>query len=50
MPGGEGGRKEAMSLLKEGVYLEELSLKIVEQGSDKILPTVDLEMEGISVS
>ena len=42
--------EETMCLLKESVNLVELSMKIVQAGSEKILPTVDLEVEGNSVS
>ena len=42
--------EETMGLLKESVSLVELSMTIVQAGSEKILPTVDLEVEGNSVS
>lgn len=41
--------EETMVMLKEGISLVDLNMKIVEEGSDKILPTVDLDVEGVSV-
>ena len=39
-----------MTMLKEEIGLADLSMKILEEGNEKVLPTVDLEVEGASVS
>jgi len=38
-----------LGVFKEGVGLADLQMNIIEEGSDKILPTVDLKLEGDSV-
>jgi len=39
-----------MTMLKEEIGLADLGMKILEEGSEKVLPTVDLDVEGTSVS
>jgi len=42
--------EDTMTMLKEEIGLADLLMKVLEEGSEKVLPTVDLEVEGVSVS
>ena len=42
--------EDTMTMLREEIGLADLDMKILEEGSEKVLPTVDLEVEGVSVS
>jgi len=42
--------EDTMTMLREEIGLADILMKILEEGSEKVLPTVDLEVEGVSVS
>eukprot|EP00092_Neocalanus_flemingeri_P021920 GFUD01023777.1.p1 GENE.GFUD01023777.1~~GFUD01023777.1.p1 ORF type:complete len:422 (-),score=148.64 GFUD01023777.1:164-1429(-) len=41
---------EVMAMLKEGIDLVDLNMKIVKEGSEELLPMVELKVEGNSVN